>query len=227
MKKKKIKIRYMKLTYFDVRGLAETSRLILAYNNVEYEDFRYPLKVNDWKTHDMTKVEFDLAKTNGELKRSMNKVPFLEVEGQVICQSKAIERYLGRTLGMMGSTELEGAMVDSICEVVRDVKDMYQGIRRLPEEEKKEGMVKWFAETMPNKLSDLEHILGDVDGYSVGNSTSLSDIVLFSLLTQFFDDKDSARKSLTHNSKLRSIVMRIESHPNILNWLDSRPETSF
>jgi glutathione S-transferase len=217
----------MKLTYFDVRGLAETSRLILAYNNVEYEDFRYPLKVNDWKTHDMTKVEFDLAKTNGELKRSMNKVPFLEVEGQVICQSKAIERYLGRTLGMMGSTELEGAMVDSICEVVRDVKDMYQGIRRLPEEEKKEGMVKWFAETMPNKLSDLEHILGDVDGYSVGNSTSLSDIVLFSLLTQFFDDKDSARKSLTHNSKLRSIVMRIESHPNILNWLDSRPETSF
>ena len=227
MKKKKIKIRYMKLTYFDVRGLAETSRLILAYNNVEYEDFRYPLKVNDWKTHDMTKVEFDLAKTNGELKRSMNKVPFLEVEGQVICQSKAIERYLGRTLGMMGSTELEGAMVDSICEVVRDVKDMYQGVRRLPEEEKKEGMVKWFAETMPNKLSDLEHILGDVDGYSVGNSTSLSDIVLFSLLTQFFDDKDSARKSLTHNSKLRSIVMRIESHPNILNWLDSRPETSF
>jgi len=217
----------MKLTYFDVRGLAETSRLILAYNNVEYEDFRYPLKVNDWKTHDMTKVEFDLAKTNGELKRSMNKVPFLEVEGQVICQSKAIERYLGRTLGMMGSTELEGAMVDSICEVVRDVKDMYQGVRRLPEEEKKEGMVKWFAETMPNKLSDLEHILGDVDGYSVGNSTSLSDIVLFSLLTQFFDDKDSARKSLTHNSKLRSIVMRIESHPNILNWLDSRPETSF
>ena len=227
MKKKKIKIRYMKLTYFDVRGLAETSRLILAYNNVEYEDFRYPLKVNDWKTHDMTKVEFDLAKTNGELKRSMNKVPFLEVEGQVICQSKAIERYLGRTLGMMGSTELEGAMVDSICEVVRDVKDMYQGVRRLPEDEKKEGMVKWFAETMPNKLSDLEHILGDVDGYSVGNSTSLSDIVLFSLLTQFFDDKDSARKSLTHNSKLRSIVMRIESHPNILNWLDSRPETSF
>lgn len=227
MKKKKIKIRYMKLTYFDVRGLAETSRLILAYNNVEYEDFRYPLKVNDWKTHDMTKVEFDLAKTNGELKRSMNKVPFLEVEGQVICQSKAIERYLGRTLGMLGSTELEGAMVDSICEVVRDVKDMYQGVRRLPEEEKKEGMVKWFAETMPNKLSDLEHILGDVDGYSVGNSTSLSDIVLFSLLTQFFDDKDSARKSLTHNSKLRSIVMRIESHPNILNWLDSRPETSF
>lgn len=217
----------MKLTYFNGRGLAETSRLILAYNNVEYEDFRYPLKVNDWKTHDMTKVEFDLAKTNGELKRSMNKVPFLEVEGQVICQSKAIERYLGRTLGMMGSTELEGAMVDSICEVVRDVKDMYQGVRRLPEEEKKEGMVKWFAETMPNKLSDLEHILGDVDGYSVGNSTSLSDIVLFSLLTQFFDDKDSARKSLTHNSKLRSIVMRIESHPNILNWLDSRPETSF
>lgn len=217
----------MKLTYFNGRGLAETSRLILAYNQVEYEDFRYPLTVNDWKTHDMTKVEFDLAKTNGELKRSMNKVPFLEVDGQVICQSKSIERYLGRSQGMMGSNELEGAMVDSICEVVRDVKDMYQGVRRLPEEDKKEGMVKWFAETMPNKLSDLEHILGDVNGYSVGNSTSLSDILLFSLLTQFFDDKESAKQSLTLNSKLRSIVMRIESHPNILSWLESRPETSF
>ena len=52
----------MKLTYFNVRGLAETTRMLFAVNNQtgdreEYEDFRYPLEVIDMKTHQMTKDE--------------------------------------------------------------------------------------------------------------------------------------------------------------------------
>jgi hypothetical protein len=33
-----------KLTYFNLRGLAEMSRLLFAYAGVEYEDFRFPFK---------------------------------------------------------------------------------------------------------------------------------------------------------------------------------------
>ena len=33
----------LKLNYFNGRGMAETSRLILAAAGADYEDFRYPL----------------------------------------------------------------------------------------------------------------------------------------------------------------------------------------
>ena len=32
----------MKVTYFDIRGRAETARLVLAYAEVSYEDNRLP-----------------------------------------------------------------------------------------------------------------------------------------------------------------------------------------
>ena len=49
----------MKLTYFNVRGLAETSRILLAIGGEEYEDYRYPLEIIDMKTHKMNKPEFE------------------------------------------------------------------------------------------------------------------------------------------------------------------------
>ena len=216
----------MKLVYFNGRGLAETSRLILAYNNVTYEDFRYPLHINDWKTHDMTKEEFDTDKKEGKLVKSLNKVPFLKVDGSVICQSKAIERFLGRRYNMMGNSDVEAGIIDSICEVVRDIKDMYQKVRRLPEEEKEAGLQEWFGVTMPNKFLDLEHILGN-DGYAVGTRTSLADIVLFALVTQFFDNKEGAMNATNNTPRLRSIVQNIADNEAIKNWLDTRPITTF
>ena len=87
-------------------------------------------------------------------------------------------------------------------------------------------MKKWFRETMPHKLEDLEYILHG-DGYSLGEKTSLADIVLFSLLTQFFDDKESSLVSMDNTPKLKSIVQRISTNVNILKWLESRPQTDF
>jgi len=48
-----------KLNYFNGRGLAEISRLLFAVADVSYEDYRYPLQINDWKTFDMVREEFD------------------------------------------------------------------------------------------------------------------------------------------------------------------------
>ena len=45
----------MKLTYFNGRGLAETSRILFAISGEDYEDFRYPLEIIDWETHNMKK----------------------------------------------------------------------------------------------------------------------------------------------------------------------------
>jgi glutathione S-transferase len=217
----------MKLVYFNGKGFAETSRLIFAYANEEYEDFRYPLQIIDWKTHNMKKEEFDNDKANGKLKRSLNKLPYLEIDGEVIPQSKAIERYLASRFNLMGSSDVDGARIDGICEYVRDFKDAYQAVRRLQEgEERESGMKNWFSETLPSKLSDLEYILGD-DGFSVGGRTSLADIVLFSFLTQFFDDTESARSAYSKCEKLTRIIENVQNNENIKRWLENRPSGSF
>ena len=187
----------MKLTYFNVRGLAETSRILLAIGGEEYEDFRYPLEVVDMTKHEMVKKEFDQDKLEGKLVSSLNKVPFLDVEGVIIPQSKAIERYLARRFNLMGDTDLQSAQIDSICECVRDFKDTYQYVRKA--ENKVEATNQWFTKTLVEKLSLLENLV-DGNGFTVGETLSLSDVVLYAFITQFFDNKEASMNANNYRS---------------------------
>jgi len=214
----------MKLVYFNVRGLAETSRMLFALANVDYEDFRYPLEVVDMATHQMVKEEFDRDKSDNKLLKSLNKVPYLEVDGEIISQSKTIERYLANKFNMMGSSELEAAHIDSICESVRDFKDMYQKVRVA--EDKEKASSEWFTATLVEKLVLLENLLGD-NGFSVGSETTLSDVVLYSFITNFFDNKDAAMNATLTSPKLRKIIERVDNIPEMIQWLKNRPKTDF
>lgn len=217
----------MKLTYFNVRGLAETSRFLLALGGEEYEDFRYPLEVIDMSKHEMKKDEFDKDKADGKLVTSLNKVPFLEVDGVTIPQSKSVERFLARRFNMMGSNDLEAAQIDAICESVRDFKDMYQKVRFLPEDEKEAGMKEWFTVTLIERLTLLENQLVGESGFSVGNTTTLSDVVLFTFITEFFDNKEAALNATLASPKVRAVVDRLSSDEKVLKWVSERPKTSF
>jgi glutathione S-transferase len=215
----------LQLNYFNARGLAETSRFILAIAEQPYTDFRYPLQVNDWSTYDFTRVEFDQDKADGKLKRSLDKLPFLTADGQVISQSKAVERYLARRFGMMGSNEVEAAQIDAICEYVRDFKTEYQKTRSLTGDEREAGMTKWFNETLPSKLEALNHIVGD--RFAVGGKTSLADITLFTFLTQFFDNVDAARSATDRALRIRQVVDGVAGLSSVQKWISTRPTTGF
>ncbi len=52
----------------------------------------------------------------------MGTVPVLNVGSVVIPQSKAIERFVARRLGLLGIDSFEEALVDSICELIRDLE---------------------------------------------------------------------------------------------------------
>ena len=196
----------MKLTYFNVRGLAETSRILLAIGGEEYEDYRYPLEIIDMKTHKMNKPEFENDKKEGRLVHALNKVPFLTLEdGTIIPQSKTIERFLANRFYLMGSTDV---------------------VRKLEGEEKEKGLEEWFTKTLVEKLELLEHNL-DNDEYSVGYHLSLSDVVLFGFITQFFDDKEAAMKATETTPKIRGIVENVGKLGRVQRWLESRPQTDF
>jgi len=235
----------MKLTYFNGRGLAETSRLVFAAACVDFEDNRYPLTVLDWATFKMERKEFDEDKATGKLWQSMDKLPFLEVEGEVISQSKAIERFLASKFDMMGSTPLEAAKIDSLCEWVRDFKDMYQKVRNASADEKEEAKSKFFGETLPERLVAFNKIVavtvtssqcseenvfnftGSEQLYAVGNKLSLADIVIYAFLVEFFDDKELAQKAYETCDKLKAVVNTVSNVEGIKKWLETRPQTPF
>ena len=68
----------MKLVYFNGRGLAETSRLVLAYAGADYEDFRYPLEIVDWKTFNFVREEFIADRDSGKLADEQTNKPMFE-----------------------------------------------------------------------------------------------------------------------------------------------------
>ena len=216
----------MKLTYFNVRGLAETSRILLAIGKEDYEDFRYPLNIIDMDNYTMEKPEFDNDKNEGKLVKSLNKVPFLEVDGAIISQSKSIERFLARRFNLMGGSDIESARIDAICECVIDFKDMYKKIKNMEGKELNTGMTKWFGETLVERLELLENSIDSSD-FSVGYNLSLADIVLFRFITEFFDDTDSALKALETTPKIKGIVEHVGKLERVKKWLTDRPQTDY
>ena len=95
-----------KLIYFNIRGLAETSRIIFKAAGQQFEDYRYPLEMKDGQ---FTRNEWDADKS----KYIYEKIPVLEIDGgkYTIAQSKVIERFLARRFNMMGSNDIEAAII--------------------------------------------------------------------------------------------------------------------
>lgn len=212
------------LVYFNGRGLAETSRILLAYTATPYVDKRFPLEVIDLENRRFKREEFDTAKAEGAFALSLGKVPFLRTQGVTVSQSKAIERFLAKRLNCMGASDLEGARVDAFCEHIRDIKIDY---RKLAGEEQKIGLDRFFGAVLPAKLEALEKTLSQNDQRIIGNSVSLADISLFSLV-DFFDDKPKIIPILQHAApKLFGSYRHLNNLPQIQEWMATRPSSFF
>ena len=95
-----------KLFYFDARFLAETSRMLFKAASQPFEDYRYPVEFKDGQP---VVPEWEADKS----KYVYEKIPVLEIDGgkYSIAQSKAIERFLARRFNMLGSNDIEAAII--------------------------------------------------------------------------------------------------------------------
>lgn len=219
----------LKLNYFNGKGIAETSRMLLAAAGVEYEDFRYPLTINNWATYDFTRDEFDKDKEDGKLWKSMDKLPFLQVDDKTIFQSKAIERYIANRYMLMGGDLEDSAVIDSYCECLRDFKTAYHAEKK--KENKEEAMNKWFNELLVNKLEVFDSIISnkgsDMSGYAVGGKLSLADVSIYTFLVEYFDNTEGVLKAYENCPKLKAIVKTVGENEKIKHWIETRPVGSY
>lgn len=212
-----------KVVYFAAYGRVETSRMMLAMNGEDFDDFRYPISFGT--PGDMSTIkrdEFDGDQAAGKFDFGMNMIPVIEAGGFKLAQSKAIERYLAKKLGMMGKTLEEEAWVDTINEHVGDIAAAFGG---------KSSDEKWFKEAMPAYMKKLETTLGESTGFAVGDKVSLADVALYRLLKDMqpaYDPKFLADVEASYGAcpKVKAIVANLDNHAGLQKWLSERPKST-
>mmetsp|Transcript_16881 Transcript_16881/g.23139 ORF Transcript_16881/g.23139 Transcript_16881/m.23139 type:complete len:253 (-) Transcript_16881:44-802(-) len=220
------------LKYFDIRGAAETCRVILALSGEPYEDTRYQIDPKAFKSQ-----SFEDAKSSGELVANLNRAPVLVTStGQVLGQSRAIERYLCKKFGFMGQSAEEEAMIDCIAEHCRDVKDAarYKGFSKFAkgtEEEKEVLRKEWFTSDLPTllgKINDAVGAAGSTKGYSVGDAVSYADVVIWAMLRDCYEaDVEDTNAASKDCDVLNAIADNVANHPKVKEWVENRPVTMF
>lgn len=222
----------MELKYFNARGAAETARIIFALAGEEYTDTRFEITPGT-----MVAPDFVKAKESGDLDMNLGRAPLLVTSDGIIGQSKAIERFLAKKFGLMGSSDIECAQIDCIAEHCRDVKDAERrkGFsffnREKSEEEKAAARKEWFEKDMPQMLEKVEKCIGLTSGevgYAVGNKSSYADVAIFSLLKDcMVPDAEDTIKAAENCKHLLAIANRVANDGKVAKWIESRPVTQF
>ncbi|XP_069781801.1 hematopoietic prostaglandin D synthase-like isoform X2 [Narcine bancroftii] len=141
-----------KLTYFKLRGRAETARYIFAYSGITYEDDTIERSV--W----------------AHLKPTLlfKQLPILKVDDIELNQSTAIARYLAKETGLAGKNNIEQAQVDAIVDTLNDFMNLFPWTER--DETLKQKMNEDIvANNIPILLDGLCKLLGDQTWF-VGDS---------------------------------------------------------
>jgi len=111
----------LKLTYFDFHGgRGEPARLALSIGGIPFEDDR--VSPSDWERR----------KPN----TPFGALPVLEVDGQRLAQSNAINRYVGKLTDLYPTDAWQAALCDEVMEAVEDIGTKIAATVFLPDEEK-------------------------------------------------------------------------------------------
>ena len=112
----------LKLTYFDIHGgRGEPARLALSMGGIPFEDDR--VSPSDWERR----------KPN----TPFGTLPVLEVDGQTLAQSNALNRYVGKLTDLYPTDAWQAALCDEAMEAVEDISTKLAATMFLPDEEKK------------------------------------------------------------------------------------------
>ncbi|XP_044155792.1 glutathione S-transferase P 1-like [Bufo gargarizans] len=193
------------LSYFPIRGRAETIRLLLADQGASWTDEE--VQMADWFSG---KSEIKKTAVFGQL-------PKFQHGDFVLYQSNSILRYLGRIFGISGSNNQESALIDMVNDGVEDLRLKYGRLIFFEYETGKEKYIK----DLPNQLSAFERILSNNSNgtkFVVGDKISYTD---YNLLDILHCHLDLDPKCLTSFPLLSAYVERIASRPKLSEYLKS------
>jgi glutathione S-transferase len=200
------------LSYFNGKALGEMSRLIFAATGTEFTESRLDIAFNAGGPPTFG-ADFLAMRASGAM--PYNQVPTLTVDGGApIAQSKAIERFLARELGIAGATSLEAARIDSIGEEVVDIKTKYNAAKA--DAEKKAAFLEKELPTM------LGYVSKQLDAVGAAGVT-IADVYLYHLITHFAGD-DKAAFAAAAPPAVHAAVAKVAATAGIAKWEAGRAD---
>lgn len=151
-----------KLTYFDFDGgRVEPIRIALHAAGLSFEDVRW------------TFPEFG---ANRESIR-FNAVPTIEFDGEIITQSNAISRYIGKMSGLYPEDALQALYCDEVLGALEDLTHYVVQTFGLKDDELKQAREKLLNGRLPVFIKGLDQLLTRGGGrYFANQSLSIADL---------------------------------------------------
>ena len=192
-----------KLHYFKGRGRAETTRWMLAVNEIEFENVSLS-----------GPADFRNLKLAGKL--PFNQLPLLEIDGLNLSQSAAMVGYLARRGGFYGDGPVETVWCDMIAGAIADFNTPAMQFAFQPDPEvAKQGLRASVAKFCPHFARILERNGGE---FLVGARRSLADVVLAESLTSYLE---FISECLNEYPGLKDLQARVIYEPGIAAYLRS------
>eukprot|EP00079_Xenopus_tropicalis_P034472 XP_017948243.1 PREDICTED: glutathione S-transferase P 1-like [Xenopus tropicalis] len=194
------------LTYYPVRGRAEAIRLLLADQDIPWEEDE--VQWQDWCSgnHDERK------------KAVFGRLPQFQNGDFVLCQSNSILRYLAHKHGLTGDNDEESAHIDMVNDSVEDLRKKYGRFIYFTCQEKGKGK---YLEGLPQQLEFFERVLSknhNGSKFVVGQKISYADYNLVDLLQCHLD---LSPECLSAFPLLRAYLERLVSQPTLSDYLNS------
>jgi glutathione S-transferase len=196
------------LGYWNIRGLAQPIRLLLAYLEVDYEDKYFEL------TPQLTKDNWHAVRDVLDL--DFPNLPYLLDGSQKVTESRAIMKYFCRTRKpeLLGKTIEAQTQVDTVDNFMYDL--VYCGFIPVLYQHT-EALEKKYKELLPVRLRHLSKFLKE-KLFIAGDCVTYVDFFVYEVLDQIrtFDSK-----CLDEFSNLQAYESRIENLPQIKKYMSS------
>jgi len=192
-----------KLHYFKGRGRAETTRWMLAVNEIEFENVSLS-----------NPADFENLKSAQKL--LFNQLPLLEIDGLNLSQSAAMIGYLARRGGLYGDGAVEAVGCDMIAGATADFNTPAMQFAFQPDPEvAKQGLHASIVKFCPHFARILERNGGE---FLVGARRSLADVVLAESLTSYLEIISDC---LNDFPGVKDLQARVIAEPGVAAYLRS------
>ncbi len=193
----------VKLTYFRGRGRAETTRWMLAANEIAFENIAID-----------TPEQLAALRASGKL--PFDQMPLLEIDGLNLSQSSAMIRYLARRGGFYGQNDRDATWCDMIAGVAADFAETaIQAPFKPSLEMAVADMEARFAKFAPRFEARLAE---SGTGYCTGEGLTFADIVLAEAVSSYLEWCPDILKA---TPLLNALYVKVTQHSGIAAYLAS------
>ena len=205
-----------RLVYFHTQGRAEVCRYMFALAHQPFVDERIPEPANA-----TTRPTFDALKPS----LPFGQLPVLYIDGGkdgsiVLAQSHAIERFLARRFELMGHSDVEQQLVDSVMEALTDLSLAYRRSRQ--DEATRTG---FLSQTVPTFLQQLDRLAQRHGSHCtlVGESLTLADVLVYHNFSIPIAEQPAMNQLVDGFPRIRAAITHVAERPEIRRWVATRP----